>query len=113
MSRTDSDSIQLSLVRQELETARLNEANLRMEMEQMKLAGYAIHPFALKTFARLYDFVFDYQLTVLACHGERNPVIAVIGPDKDVYKRQGAYIRIELSTVFGWKRRQSVTRRIN
>ncbi len=35
------DSIQLSLVRQELETARLNEANLRMEMEQMKLAGYA------------------------------------------------------------------------
>ena len=41
-----------------------------------------IHPFALKTFARLYDFVFDYQLTVLACHGERNPVIAVIGPDK-------------------------------
>jgi hypothetical protein len=25
----------------------------------------------------------------------------------------GAYIRIELSTVFGWKRRQSVTRRIN
>ena len=38
---TDSDSIQLSLVRRELETARLNEANLRMEMEQMKLAGYA------------------------------------------------------------------------
>ena len=30
---TDSDSIQLSLVRRELETARLNEANLRMEME--------------------------------------------------------------------------------
>ena len=41
VARTDSDSIQLSLVRQELETARLNEANLRMEMEQMKLAGYA------------------------------------------------------------------------
>ena len=37
VARTDSDSIQLSLVRQELETARLNEANLRMEMEQMKL----------------------------------------------------------------------------
>ena len=36
VARTDSDSIQLSLVRQELETARLNEANLRMEMEQMK-----------------------------------------------------------------------------
>lgn len=41
-----------------------------------------IHPFALETFARLYDFVFDHQLTLLACHGERNPVIAVIGPDK-------------------------------
>ena len=41
VARTDSDSIQLSLVRRELETARLNEANLRMEMEQMKLAGYA------------------------------------------------------------------------
>ena len=37
VARTDSDSIQLSLVRRELETARLNEANLRMEMEQMKL----------------------------------------------------------------------------
>lgn len=41
VARTDSDSIQLSLIRQELEAARLNEANLRMEMEQMKLAGYA------------------------------------------------------------------------
>ena len=32
VARTDSDSIQLSLIRQELEAARLNEANLRMEM---------------------------------------------------------------------------------
>ena len=39
--KADSDSIQLSLIRQELEAARLNEADLRMEMEQMKLAGYA------------------------------------------------------------------------
>ena len=34
--KADSDSIQLSLIRQELEAARLNEADLRM-----KLAGYA------------------------------------------------------------------------
>lgn len=37
----DSDSIRLSLVRQELETSRLNEANLRMELEQLKLESYA------------------------------------------------------------------------
>lgn len=37
----DSDSIHLSPLREELEAARLNEANLRMEMEQMKLASYA------------------------------------------------------------------------
>lgn len=37
----DSDSIHLSALREELEAARLNEANLRMEMEQMKLASYA------------------------------------------------------------------------
>jgi small-conductance mechanosensitive channel len=39
--RVDSDSIHLSALREELEAARLNEANLRMEMEQMKLASYA------------------------------------------------------------------------
>jgi len=37
----DSGLVALSALRQELEAARLNEANLRMEMEQMKLAGYA------------------------------------------------------------------------
>ena len=40
--RTDSDSaVSLSAIKQELEAARLNEANLRMEMEQLKLASYA------------------------------------------------------------------------
>lgn len=37
----DSERLTLSALQQELEAARLNEANLRMEMEQMKLAGYA------------------------------------------------------------------------
>ena len=37
----DSDSIRLSAVQEELAAARLNEANLRMEIEQMKLAAYA------------------------------------------------------------------------
>ena len=37
----DSERLTLSALQQELAVARLNEANLRMEMEQMKLAGYA------------------------------------------------------------------------
>ena len=37
----DSERVTLSALQQELASARLNEANLRMEMEQMKLAGYA------------------------------------------------------------------------
>lgn len=40
--RADSDTaVSLSVVKQELEAARLNEANLRMEVEQLKLASYA------------------------------------------------------------------------
>lgn len=39
--RTDSDSLNIVRMRQELEAARLNEANLRMEMEQMKLHAYS------------------------------------------------------------------------
>ena len=40
--RADCDSaVSLSAIKQELEAARLNEANLRMEMEQLKLASYA------------------------------------------------------------------------
>lgn len=35
----DSDSVHLSTVKKELAAARLNEANLRMEIEQMKLAS--------------------------------------------------------------------------
>ena len=35
--RTDSDSLNIAKMREELEAARLNEANMRMEMEQMKL----------------------------------------------------------------------------
>ncbi|ADV42840.1 mechanosensitive ion channel family protein [Bacteroides helcogenes] len=42
VAKSDSDSVKLSLVRQELATAKLNEANLRMEMEQMKLESYAV-----------------------------------------------------------------------
>lgn len=37
----DSDSVSLAAVRQELAAAKLNEANLRMEIEQIKLAAYA------------------------------------------------------------------------
>lgn len=37
----DSDSLRLAAAREELAAARLNEANLRMEIEQMKLAAYA------------------------------------------------------------------------
>ena len=40
--KADSDSAQqLAAIKQELEMARLNEANLRMEMEQLKLANFA------------------------------------------------------------------------
>lgn len=41
IAKTDSDSVLLATVREELAAARLNEANLRMEIEQMKLATYA------------------------------------------------------------------------
>ena len=41
IAKTDSDSALLATVREELAAARLNEANLRMEIEQMKLATYA------------------------------------------------------------------------
>ena len=37
----DSDSVSLAAVRQELAAAKLNEATLRMEIEQIKLAAYA------------------------------------------------------------------------
>ena len=36
---TDSDSISISVMKEELEDARLNVASLRMELEQMKLAA--------------------------------------------------------------------------
>lgn len=39
--KQDSDSVNFSKVSKELAEARLNEANLRMEVEQMKLATYA------------------------------------------------------------------------
>lgn len=39
--RTDSDSLNIAKMREELEAARLNEANMRMEMGQMKLRAYA------------------------------------------------------------------------
>lgn len=40
--KADSDSAaSLSAIKQELEAARLNEANLRMEVEQLRLASYA------------------------------------------------------------------------
>lgn len=41
VAKNESDSVQLSLIRQELAAAKLNEVNLQMEIEQMKLAGYA------------------------------------------------------------------------
>ena len=39
--RSDSDSANIADMKRELETARLNEANMRMEMEQLKLQAYA------------------------------------------------------------------------
>ena len=40
--KRDSDSIHLVNMQKSLEEARLNEANMRMEMEQMRLASYAV-----------------------------------------------------------------------
>lgn len=39
--RNDSDSIRMANMKRELEEARLNEANMRMEMEQLKLKAFA------------------------------------------------------------------------
>ena len=39
--KNDTDSVQLSVLKNELAAAKLNEANLRMEMEQLKLESYA------------------------------------------------------------------------
>lgn len=39
--RSDSDSANIADMKRELEAARLNEANMRMEMEQLKLQAYA------------------------------------------------------------------------
>ena len=39
--RSDSDSVNIADMKRELEAARLNEANMRMEMEQLKLQAYA------------------------------------------------------------------------
>ena len=39
--KSDSDSAQISVLKGELAAAKLNEANLRMEMEQLKLESYA------------------------------------------------------------------------
>lgn len=41
VSAVDSDSVRLTKVQEELVAVRLNEANLRMEIEQMKLTAYA------------------------------------------------------------------------
>ena len=41
VSAVDSDSVRLTKVQEELAAVRLNEANLRMESEQMKLTAYA------------------------------------------------------------------------
>lgn len=41
ISPVDSDSVRLTKVQEELAAVRLNEANLRMEIEQMKLTAYA------------------------------------------------------------------------
>lgn len=41
ISAVDSDSVRLTKVQEELAAVRLNEANLRMEIEQMKLTAYA------------------------------------------------------------------------
>ena len=38
--KSDSDTVQVSVLHKELAAARLNEANLRMEMEQMRLKSY-------------------------------------------------------------------------
>lgn len=38
--KSDSDTVQVSVLQKELAAAKLNEANLRMEMEQMRLKSY-------------------------------------------------------------------------
>ena len=39
--RHDSDSVRMADMKKELEEARLSEANMRMEMEQMRLKAFA------------------------------------------------------------------------
>lgn len=39
--KSDSDSVNIADMKRELEAAKLNEANMRMEMEQLKLQAYA------------------------------------------------------------------------
>lgn len=39
--RNDSDSVRMADMKKELEEARLSEANMRMEMEQMRLKAFA------------------------------------------------------------------------
>ena len=51
----DSDSVHLSTVKKELAAARLNEANLRMEIEQMKLAAYTADSVQLASQRRRID----------------------------------------------------------
>lgn len=51
----DSDSVHLSTVKKELAAARLNEANLRMEIEQMKLAAYTADSVKLASQRRRID----------------------------------------------------------
>lgn len=51
----DSDSVHLSAVKKELAAARLNEANLRMEIEQMKLAAYTADSVKLANQRRRID----------------------------------------------------------
>lgn len=51
----DSDSVHLSTVKKELAAARLNEANLRMDIEQMKLAAYTADSVKLASQRRRID----------------------------------------------------------
>lgn len=55
VSTADSDSICLASMKDELAAARLNEANLRMEIEQMKLAAYADDSMKLASQKRRID----------------------------------------------------------
>lgn len=73
--KADSDSLHLAAVRKELATAKLNEANLRMEIEQMKLAAYAADSVKLASQKQRIDSLRQVTLGRSCSSGRRYSVL--------------------------------------